>query len=80
MLQENDFVVVYPTCTDNTNANCINRYQLHSFDGTILLDRSRGEVLALATSSSMMVGLPILVQDREEEKKMWDDIKVLRFL
>ena len=65
---------------DNTNADCLSTYPLPSSADAPTLDWTKGEILAPATFLAFMVGLPPSSTEAEEEKDIWSDVEVLRFL
>lgn len=80
LLREYDFVVANRAGVEYTNSDCISRYPLPSSSGAPALDWAKGEIMAPTICMAMMVGLFSCVEDREEDKDIWDDVKVLRFL
>ena len=71
LLQEYDFTVEHRAGVENTNADCLSRYPLPSNAATPVLDWTKGEV---------MVGNALPTHAGEEEKDIWSDVEVLRFL
>ena len=64
LIQEYDFVVAHRTGEENTNANCLSHNPL-PFSTHLLLDWSKGEVMAPSTYLAMMVGLSTPMHDGE---------------
>ena len=78
--QDYDFVVAHWAGVEILNADCLIRYPLPSLAKVFFLDWAKGDVMALATFMSMMVGLANLVQGVEAVTYIWRDMGVMRFL
>ena len=68
LLKEYDFTVEHRAGTANTNADCLSRYPLPSAADALVLDWTKGEVLAPATFLAMMVGAAPSTDVAEEER------------
>ena len=79
LLQEYDFTLEHRAGTDNTNADCLSRYPLPSDADAPILDWTKGEIMVPATYLAFMVG-EAKQTGGEEEKDIWNDVEVLRFL
>ena len=70
---------------ENTNADCLSRYPLPSDADALSMDWSKGEIMPVATFLAFMVGAPHTTSGgggviAEEERDMWRDETVLRFI
>ena len=79
LLQEYDFTVEHRKGVDNTNADCLSRYPLPSDAEAPPMDWSKGEIMPAATFLAVMVGATTATPG-EEEKDIWRDEPVLRFI
>ena len=77
LFQEYDFTVEHRKGVDNTNADYLSRYPLPSDAGAPLMDWSKGEIMQPASWLAFMVGVAPVA---EEERDIWQDAAVLRFL
>ena len=80
LLQEYDFTVEHRAGVANTNADCLSRYPLPSVENAPVLDWTKGEVLAPVTFLAFMVGTSAPSVRVEEERDIWNDVEVLRFI
>ena len=78
LLQEYDFTMEHRKGVDNTNADCLSRYPLLSDADAPLMDWSKGEIMQPASWLAFMVG--VALAPTEEERDIWQDATVLRFL
>ena len=65
---------------DNTNTDCLSRYPLPSDADAPLMDRSEGEIMPTATFLAIMGGVTTATPALEEERDIWKDEAVLRFI
>ena len=70
---------------ENINADCLNRYPLPSDAGAPSVDWSKGEIMPVATFLAVMVGVTQGAAGggtcaAEEERDIWRDEAVLRFI
>ena len=85
LLQEYDFTVEHRKGVENTNADCLSRYPLPSDADAPSMDWSIGEIMPVATFLAFMVGVPHTTAEGgtskvEEERDIWRDEAVLRFI
>ena len=82
LLQEYDFSVLHRAGVENTNAECLSRYPLPSSAQAPILDWTKGEIMPPATYFAMMADFSDTTTTTvgEQEKDIWSDVDVLRFL
>ena len=84
LLQEYDFEVEHRAGAANTNADCLSRYPLPSDADAPLLDWTKGEVLSPVTFLAFMAeatsATATATATAPEEKDIWSDVEVLRFI
>ena len=78
LLQEYDFNVEHRKGVDNTNADCLSRYPLPSDADAPLMDWSKGEIMPPAAYLAFLA--TPANRGTEEEKDIWHDSPVLKFL